>query len=268
MPTGGRSCWRAAGSPRALRAWFAGSGLHRGRDRGAAGLARQRDASARLRDRADRARTASGAALYLHTSPEFACKKLLAAGETRIFDFARVFRNRERGAAAPSGIHHAGMVSGRRALRGADGRLRARCCGAAAEAAGTTRFSCRGPQRRSVRRAGAADASPRRSTRYAGIDLLGTLAGGERDRDALAARGDASRRRASPPTTPGPTSSAACWSRRSSRSSGIGRADHPLRISAAARRRWRAPKPAATRASPSASSSMPAASSSPTASAN
>jgi lysyl-tRNA synthetase class 2 len=35
--------------------------------------------------------------LYLHTSPEFASKKLLAAGETKIFDFARVFRNRERG---------------------------------------------------------------------------------------------------------------------------------------------------------------------------
>ncbi|HEY5048213.1 MAG TPA: EF-P lysine aminoacylase EpmA [Rhizomicrobium sp.] len=35
--------------------------------------------------------------LYLHTSPEFASKKLLAAGERRIFDFARVFRNRERG---------------------------------------------------------------------------------------------------------------------------------------------------------------------------
>ena len=35
--------------------------------------------------------------LYLHTSPEFACKKLLAAGETRIVDFARVFRNRETG---------------------------------------------------------------------------------------------------------------------------------------------------------------------------
>lgn len=34
---------------------------------------------------------------YLHTSPEFASKKLLAAGERRIFDFARVFRNRERG---------------------------------------------------------------------------------------------------------------------------------------------------------------------------
>ncbi len=35
--------------------------------------------------------------LYLHTSPEFAAKKLLAAGETRIFEFARVFRNREHG---------------------------------------------------------------------------------------------------------------------------------------------------------------------------
>lgn len=35
---------------------------------------------------------------YLHTSPEFAMKKLIAAGEKRIFDFARVFRSRERGA--------------------------------------------------------------------------------------------------------------------------------------------------------------------------
>lgn len=34
---------------------------------------------------------------YLHTSPEFACKKLLAAGEEKIVAFARVFRNRERG---------------------------------------------------------------------------------------------------------------------------------------------------------------------------
>lgn len=37
--------------------------------------------------------------LYLRTSPEFAAKKLLAAGETRIFEMARVFRNRERGMA-------------------------------------------------------------------------------------------------------------------------------------------------------------------------
>jgi elongation factor P--(R)-beta-lysine ligase len=35
---------------------------------------------------------------WLHTSPEFAMKKLLAAGEERIFAFSRVFRNRERGA--------------------------------------------------------------------------------------------------------------------------------------------------------------------------
>ena len=39
--------------------------------------------------------------LYLHTSPEFACKKLLAAGERRIFTFAPVYRNGERGA-----LHH------------------------------------------------------------------------------------------------------------------------------------------------------------------
>ncbi len=38
-----------------------------------------------------------GRGMYLHTSPEFAMKKLLAAGETRIAAFAHVFRNRERG---------------------------------------------------------------------------------------------------------------------------------------------------------------------------
>ena len=35
--------------------------------------------------------------MYLHTSPEFSMKKLLAAGETRIAAFAHVWRNRERG---------------------------------------------------------------------------------------------------------------------------------------------------------------------------
>jgi lysyl-tRNA synthetase class 2 len=38
---------------------------------------------------------------YLHTSPEFACKKLLAAGEPRLFSLGPVYRNRERGP-----LHH------------------------------------------------------------------------------------------------------------------------------------------------------------------
>ena len=45
-----------------------------------------------------RATSGEGRTVYLHTSPEFAAKKLLAAGEQRIFEFARVFRNRERSA--------------------------------------------------------------------------------------------------------------------------------------------------------------------------
>ncbi|HUO23276.1 MAG TPA: EF-P lysine aminoacylase EpmA [Caulobacteraceae bacterium] len=43
----------------------------------------------------------SRAPLYLRTSPEFACKGLLAAGEPRLYELARVWRNRERGA-----LHH------------------------------------------------------------------------------------------------------------------------------------------------------------------
>lgn len=39
--------------------------------------------------------------LYLHSSPEFAAKKLLAAGEERLFSLGHVFRNRERGP-----LHH------------------------------------------------------------------------------------------------------------------------------------------------------------------
>ncbi len=39
----------------------------------------------------------AGREIYLHTSPEFAMKRLLAAGETRIHAFSHVWRNRERG---------------------------------------------------------------------------------------------------------------------------------------------------------------------------
>src|SRR5690242_19012852 len=38
----------------------------------------------------------SDAQRYLHTSPEFSMKKLLAAGEPRIASFGHVWRNRER----------------------------------------------------------------------------------------------------------------------------------------------------------------------------
>ena len=119
--------------------------------------------------------------LYLHTSPEFAAKKLLAAGEPRLFTFARVFRNRER-----SALHHPEftMLEWYRANEPYD-VLIADCAAllaAAAQAAGTTRFAFRGRE---------ADpfAPPERLTvaeafgRYANIDLLSTLD----DRDALAA---------------------------------------------------------------------------------
>ncbi len=43
----------------------------------------------------------SDAAMFLHTSPEFAMKKLLAAGMERIFQLAHAFRNGDRGS-----LHH------------------------------------------------------------------------------------------------------------------------------------------------------------------
>ena len=111
--------------------------------------------------------------LYLRTSPEFACKKLLAAGERRIVEFARSFRNRERGA-----LHHPEftLVEWYRAQESCE-VLMADCAAVlalAAETAGTKQLSFRDrtidpfapPERLSVAEAFA---------RYAGIDLVPTL---------------------------------------------------------------------------------------------
>jgi lysyl-tRNA synthetase class 2 len=123
--------------------------------------------------------------LYLHTSPEFACKKLLAAGEERIFTFAPVFRNRERGA-----LHHPAFTMLEWYRAGEPYERLMGDCGAllriAAEAAGTDvlRFGERcadpfaAPERITVAEAFA---------RFAGIDLLATLAGGIPDPGAFAA---------------------------------------------------------------------------------
>src|SRR5436309_13335252 len=81
--------------------------------------------------------------LYLHTSPEFAAKKLLAAGEPRLFTFARVFRNRERTA-----LHHPEftMLEWYRANESYSTLVEdcAELMRAAAEAAGTRRLVWRG----------------------------------------------------------------------------------------------------------------------------
>lgn len=123
--------------------------------------------------------------LYLHTSPEFACKRLLAAGERRIFDLARVFRNRERTA-----THHPEftMLEWYRAEEPYAVLMEdcAAILALAAETAGCSRFAFRGaeadpfaaPDRVTVAEAFAA---------HAGIDLLATIAAdGTTDRDGLA----------------------------------------------------------------------------------
>jgi elongation factor P--(R)-beta-lysine ligase len=122
--------------------------------------------------------------LYLRTSPEFACKKLLAAGERRIVEFAKVFRNRERGA-----LHHPEftMVEWYRAREPYD-TLMSDCAAIlalAAEAAGTKVLTFRGRTAdpfAALERLTVADAF----ARFAGIDLLATLPGGEPDTPALA----------------------------------------------------------------------------------
>ncbi|MDR3506457.1 MAG: EF-P lysine aminoacylase EpmA [Caulobacteraceae bacterium] len=123
--------------------------------------------------------------LYLHTSPEFACKKLLAAGERRIFDLARVWRNRERGP-----LHHPEftLLEWYRADEPYETLMEdcAALLALAAETAGCERFSFRGMTTDPF-------AEPRRVTLaeafdgYAGIDLLATVqADGATDREGLA----------------------------------------------------------------------------------
>ena len=121
---------------------------------------------------------------YLHTSPEFACKKLLAAGETRIFNLGHVFRNRERTRThAPEFT----MLEWYRA-REAYEVIIADCIELvklAATAAGTSQFHWRG------RVADPAAPAERLTVatafhKYAGVDLLATLRGNTSDREALA----------------------------------------------------------------------------------
>ncbi|MER9631110.1 MULTISPECIES: EF-P lysine aminoacylase EpmA [unclassified Mesorhizobium] len=122
--------------------------------------------------------------LYLHTSPEFACKKLLAAGEERIFSLGAVWRNRERGP-----LHHPEftMLEWYRVGETYESLMRdcAELVALAAERAGAKRFSFRGreadpfaePERLSVAEA---------FMRHAGIDLLATVAAdGSTDRAEL-----------------------------------------------------------------------------------
>ncbi len=122
---------------------------------------------------------------YLRTSPEFACKKLLAAGEEQIFEFARVFRDRERG---DLHLPEFTMLEWYRADAGYQAVI-TDCIlviGHAAQATGTGQFTFRG-------RTADPFADPEMLTvaaafrSFAGIDLLPTIVDGHGDRVALAA---------------------------------------------------------------------------------
>ena len=122
---------------------------------------------------------------YLRTSPEFACKKLLAAGEDKIVEFARVFRDRERG---DLHLPEFTILEWYRANETYEAVM-TDCVvviAQAAQAAGTSRFAFRG-------RTADPFAEPELLTvavafeRFAGIDLLSTIRDDGGDRTALAA---------------------------------------------------------------------------------
>jgi lysyl-tRNA synthetase class 2 len=125
---------------------------------------------------------------YLRTSPEFACKKLLAAGETRIFEFARVFRDRERGRLH---LPEFTMLEWYRANAAYDTVMAdvVVLIAHAAQATAIGEFSFRG-------RTANPFAEPEMLTvahafeRFAAIDVLATIDGGEGDRRRLAAAAD------------------------------------------------------------------------------
>ena len=131
----------------------------------------------------------SRATRYLRTSPEFAAKKLLAAGEANIFEFARVFRDRERG---DLHLPEFTMLEWYRAGATYDAAMADSVVviAHAAQATGIGRFSFRGST---------ADpfAEPELLTvaaafeRFAGIDLLATIMDGEGDRALLASAAQA-----------------------------------------------------------------------------
>ncbi|RXH42253.1 EF-P lysine aminoacylase EpmA [Bradyrhizobium zhanjiangense] len=126
----------------------------------------------------------SRASRYLRTSPEFACKKLLAAGETRIFEFARVFRDRERG---DLHLPEFTMLEWYRAGAPYDAIMADTVViiARAAQVTGIRTFSFRDrtadpfAEPELVTVAGAFE-------QFAGIDLLSTISGGEGNRAALA----------------------------------------------------------------------------------
>jgi len=121
---------------------------------------------------------------YLHTSPEFACKKLLAAGEKRIFSMVHCFRNRER---TPLHAPEFTMLEWYRAGEPYERiiadtiemlRITTRATGNLLNWRGKVADPLVEPEQLSVAEA---------FSRYAGIDLLATLAPGGADRMALAA---------------------------------------------------------------------------------
>ena len=132
---------------------------------------------------------ASSSPRYLHTSPEFHCKKLLAAGEKQIYFLGHVFRNRERTATHTpeftmlewyrAGAPYRAIIEDtlnivRLAAAGRSFSWCGRGCDPSANADWMT--VAEGFQK------------------FAGVDLLSTLDGNKPNRDALAAQSPAAYR--------------------------------------------------------------------------